>query len=51
MASEGRAGLLPIPCCAREHWSAAGLQASRMPTVAERSRPSQSTRANGLGPS
>jgi hypothetical protein len=51
MAPEGRAGLLPILCCARKHWSVARLQASHMPIVAERSRPSQSTRAGGLGPS
>ena len=51
MASEGRAGLLPIPCCARNTGSVARLQASHMPIVAERSSPSQSTREGGLGPS
>jgi RNA-directed DNA polymerase len=39
------------PCCARKHRSVARLQASRMPTMAERLSPSQSTRAGGMGSS
>ena len=44
-------GLLPIPCCARQHGTVAHLQAARMPIVAERLNPSQSTRPGGMGSS
>src|ERR1700675_1043898 len=51
MASEGGAGLLPIPCCSRQLGSVAHLLAARMQVVAERSRSSQSTRPGALGTS
>ncbi len=51
MASEGRAGLLPIPRCARQHESITRFPASRMPTVAEHPGSSQSTRAGAMGSS
>ena len=51
MASEGCAGLLPIPCCSRELGSVAHLLAARLPVVAERFSPSQSTRPGALGSS
>src|SRR4051812_11946580 len=49
MASEGGQWLLPIPCCSREYRSAAHLQATRQSTLAECSRPSQSTRKEEVG--
>src|SRR5713226_8588963 len=49
VAPEGRAGLLPIPCCSREHDSVAHLQASRVPAMAECSGPPQSARKDALG--
>src|SRR5450755_3341680 len=49
MASEGGAGLLPIPCCSRELDSVAHLLAARLPIVAECSSSSQSTRPGALG--
>src|SRR5713101_3959318 len=49
MASEGGAGLLPIPCCSRELGSVAHLLAARLQAVAERFSSSQSTRPGALG--
>src|SRR5713101_8477414 len=49
MAPEGRAGLLPIPRCSREHDSVAHLQTSRVPAMAECSGPPQSARTDALG--
>src|SRR6202521_3161845 len=51
MASDGGAGLLPIPCCSRELDSVAHLLAARLPAVAERFSSSQSTRPGALGAS
>src|ERR1022692_5162799 len=49
MAPEGRAGLLPIPRCSREHDSVAHLQTSRVQAMAECSGPPQSARKDVLG--
>src|SRR6202521_6046783 len=49
MASEGGAGLLPIPRCPWELDSVARLLAARLQTVAERFSSSQSTRPGALG--
>src|ERR1700682_6783283 len=49
MASEGCAGLLPIPCCTRQHDSVAHLQTSRVQAMAECSGPPQSARTDALG--
>jgi group II intron reverse transcriptase/maturase len=49
VAPEGRAGLLPIPRCSREHDSVAHLQTSRVPAMAECSGPPQSARTDALG--
>jgi hypothetical protein len=51
MASEGGAGLLPIPCSSREHDTVAHLQTSRVQAIAERSGPPQSARGDALGTS
>jgi hypothetical protein len=51
VAPEGRAGLLPIPRCSREHDSVAHLQTSRVQAMAECSGPPQSTRTDALGAS
>src|SRR5580658_749211 len=51
MASEGGAGLLPIPCCSRELGSVAYLLAARLQAVAECFSSSQSTRPGTLGTS
>src|SRR5579863_6445628 len=49
MASEGGAGLLPIPCCSRELDSVAHLLAARLQAVAECLSSSQPTRPGALG--
>src|ERR1035438_2744855 len=49
MASEGGAGLLPIPCCSRELDSVAHLLAARLQIVAECFSSSQSTRPGAMG--
>src|SRR6266446_2831135 len=49
MASEGGAGVLPIPCCSWELGSVAHLLAARLPIVAECFSSSQSTRPSALG--
>ena len=51
MASEGGAGLLPIPCCSRELGSAAHLLAACLQTVAKCFSSSQSTWPGALGQS
>src|SRR5258708_17178929 len=51
MASEGRAGLLPIPCSSREHDAATHLQASRVQAMAECSGPPQPARTDASGTS
>jgi hypothetical protein len=49
VAPEGRAGLLPIPRCSREHDSVAHLQTSRVQAMAECFGPPQSARKDALG--
>src|SRR5713226_2814306 len=49
VAPEGRAGLLPIPRCSREHDAVAHLQTSRVQAMAECSGPPQSARTDALG--
>src|SRR5664280_2733684 len=49
VAPEGRAGLLPIPRCPRQHDSVAHLQTSRVQAMAECSGPPQSARKDVLG--
>jgi hypothetical protein len=51
MASQGCAGLLPIPCRSGELDSVAHLQSSRLLVVAERPCPSQPTRTGAMGSS
>ena len=48
MASEGRAGLLPIPCCSGELDSVAHLSRSCLLVVAERVSPPQPERAGAM---
>src|SRR6266851_6773186 len=51
MAPEGRAGLLPIPRCSREHDPVAHLQTSRVQALAECSSPPESARRDAVGTS
>src|SRR5215472_16513829 len=48
MASDGGAGLLPIPCCSGKLGSVTHLLAARLPTVAECFSSTQSTRPGAL---
>src|SRR5215831_7053447 len=48
MASEGRSGLLPIPCCSWQFESAQCLQASTVQVVASSSKSSQPARRETL---
>src|ERR1700746_2471928 len=49
MASDCCAGLLPIPCCAREHDSAAHLSTTCQLAVEECSHPAQSASTGAVG--
>src|SRR5689334_9966853 len=49
MASDCCAGLLPIPCCARQHDSAAHLSTTCQPAVAECPHPAQSASTGAVG--
>ena len=51
VAPEGRAGLLPIPRCSREHDPVAHLQTSRVQALAECSSPPESARRDAVGTS
>ena len=51
MASEGRAGLLPIPCCARQHRSVTRLRGVALPLVAACSESVAVNGAGAMGPS
>src|SRR5260370_39393066 len=49
MASHCCAGLLPIPCCARQHDSVAHLSTTCQPAVAECPHPAQSASTGAVG--